>query len=100
MGEEEFHRYMSEVHAPLTHITASTRHLTQKLIDAQFINEASYDIITQIRFPNIQCFIDFRNDPFYKEKVKADHDVFTDPGKVVMSVGWVEDHIIDGKVVA
>ncbi|KAI0009449.1 EthD domain-containing protein [Xylariaceae sp. FL0662B] len=114
MGEEEFHHYMSEIHAPLvrdalarhgitqytmTHFTSSTKPLIERVTDAQFFNNADYDMITQIRFPDIQCFVNFRNDPYYKEKVMADHHVFTDPEKQFMSVGWVEDHIVDGKVV-
>jgi hypothetical protein len=123
MSEDEFHRYMSETHAPLvrealarhgitrytmvslilsilrrrspipetfanqkktlqTHSTTATRALMGQVMDAQFINDAPYDMITQIRFPAIQCFVNFRNDPYYKEKVMADHDVFTDPERV------------------
>lgn len=53
-----------------------------QVMDPQFIQDARYDIITQIRFPDVQCFVNFRNDPFYTEKVMADHDVFTDPERV------------------
>jgi hypothetical protein len=66
-----------------THFTTKTRSLMAQLRDDQFRNDAEYDIITQIRFPDIQCFVNFRNDPFYKEKVMADHDRFTDPDKVL-----------------
>ncbi|KAI0912703.1 EthD domain-containing protein [Ustulina deusta] len=114
MSEESFHHYMSEKHAPLvrdalarhgitrytmTHFTSETRASMAQVMDTQFIQGTGYDIITQIQFPDIQCFINFRNDPYYKEKVMQDHDVFTDPTRVYMSVGWVEDHIVDGKVV-
>lgn len=53
-----------------------------QVMDTQFIQDAGYDMITQIRFPDIQCFVNFRNDPFYQEKVMPDHDVFTDPERV------------------
>ncbi|KAI1198878.1 EthD domain-containing protein [Nemania serpens] len=113
MSEESFHHYMSEKHAPLvrdalarhgitrytmTHFTSETRALTAQVMDTQFVQGAGYDMITQIQFADIQCFVDFRNDPYYKERVMQDHDVFTDPARVYMSVGWVEDHIVDGKV--
>ncbi|OCL03380.1 hypothetical protein AOQ84DRAFT_302904 [Glonium stellatum] len=104
MEEEEFHRYMTEVYAPLvrdllvTHNTSATRSLMAQIRDIQFQNDADYDMVTQIRFPDTQNFVNFRNNPFYKEKIMADHDHFTDPERVFMSVGWVEGHIIDGQV--
>lgn len=66
------------------------------MLDAQFTQQLQYDVITQIRFPNIQCFMSFRNDSFYKETVMPDHAVFTDADKTFITVGWVEDHIVDG----
>lgn len=72
----------------------------EQVMDTQFIQVSEYDIITQIRFPDIQCFLNFKDDPFYKEVVAPDHDVFTDPQRVFLNIGWVEDHIVDGKVVA
>ncbi|KAL2126048.1 hypothetical protein VTI74DRAFT_1862 [Chaetomium olivicolor] len=83
----------------MTHFTTATRSQVAQVMDPQFIQDAGYDMITQIRFPDVQCFVNFRSDPFYKEKVMPDHDVFTDPERVYMSIGWVEDHIIDGRVV-
>ena len=53
----------------------------EAVTDAQFFKSTTYDIITQIRFPDIKCFINFRNDPYYQDIVMADHDVFTDPEK-------------------
>lgn len=50
-----------------------------EIMDSQFINAAGYDIVTQIRFHDIQCFINFKADSFYKEKVMPDHDRFTNP---------------------
>ena len=77
-----------EIEAPAkqvsqTHFTTKTRSLMAQIRDDQFQNDAEYDIITQIRFPDIQCFVNFRNDPFYTEKVMADHDRFTDPDRVL-----------------
>ncbi|KAL1835949.1 hypothetical protein VTK73DRAFT_5252 [Phialemonium thermophilum] len=98
MSEDDFHRYMSEKHAPLvrealarhgvtqysmTHFTSATRAQVARVMDPQFIQSIDYDIITQIRFPDVQCFVDFRADPFYKDRVAPDHDVFTDPERVL-----------------
>ena len=66
-------------------------------MDAQFSQQLQYDVITQIRFPSMQSFVNFRNDSFYKEMVMPDHDVFTDADKTFITVGWVEDHIVDGR---
>ncbi|EXJ93209.1 hypothetical protein A1O3_01766 [Capronia epimyces CBS 606.96] len=98
MGEDEFHRYMSEVHAPLVrdllakhgitrysmaHNTTRTRSLVSQIQDAQFPYNNAYDIVTQIRFPSIDNYVSFRNDPFYTEKIMPDHDRFTEPEKVL-----------------
>jgi hypothetical protein len=42
-----------------------------------------YDLITQIRFPNIQHLVDLKNDQIFKEKVLADNGRFTDPKRVL-----------------
>ncbi|EXJ91406.1 hypothetical protein A1O1_04518 [Capronia coronata CBS 617.96] len=98
MGEDEFHHYMSEIHAPLirdllvkhgitrysmTHNTTHTRSLVPQIQDSQFANNNAYDMVTQIRFPEIDNFVSFRNDPFYVEKIMPDHDRFTDPDRVL-----------------
>ena len=54
-----------------------------QVMDGQFLQGAGYDMITQIHFKDIQSFVNFRNDPFYKDKVMPDHDVFTDPDRVL-----------------
>ncbi|KAI0200587.1 EthD domain-containing protein [Astrocystis sublimbata] len=98
MSEDEFHKYMSEKHAPMvrdllarcgisqytmTHFTSETKSLMAQVMDEQFLQGTSYDMITQIQFKDIQSFVNFRNDPFYKDKVVPDHDVFTDPDRVL-----------------
>ncbi|KAK4459524.1 dimeric alpha-beta barrel [Cladorrhinum samala] len=112
LGEAEFHDYLTHSHAPLvkqvlarhgitrytmTHNTTATKSELAKVMDAQFSQQLQYDVITQIRFPSMQSFVNFRNDSFYKEMVMPDHDVFTDADKTFITVGWVEDHIVDGR---
>ena len=41
-----------------------------------------YDLITQIRVPDVKCLIELKNDAFFKEKVLADNGRFTDPKRV------------------
>jgi hypothetical protein len=86
MNFEEPLRRIIEVSAKQafqTHFTTKTRSLMAQVRDDQFRNDAEYDMITQIRFPDIQCFVNFRNDPFYTERIIADHDRFTDPDRVL-----------------
>lgn len=40
-----------------------------------------------------------KQDPFYKEKVMADHENFADTKRSKMMVGWIEDHVRGGRVV-
>lgn len=49
-----------------------------RIFDHQFANIADYDAVVQIVFRDIEDFVDFKNDPFYKEVVMADHDKFAD----------------------
>jgi hypothetical protein len=42
-----------------------------------------YDLITQIRFSDIEHLIDLKKDPIFKEKVLADNGNFTDPKRVL-----------------
>jgi hypothetical protein len=66
-----------------THNTSATRALLAQILDGWYQNDADYDIITQIGFPDIQNYINFRDDPVYKEKVEPDHYTFTDPERVL-----------------
>ena len=87
----------------------------------QFNNFADYDCIITAVFPDVQCFVRMKADPYFKEKVMPDHENFADTKRsryvlrvavgvgfrggvglmwvFRMSIGWIENHIVDGKKV-
>ncbi|MCJ1423846.1 hypothetical protein MMC29_001731 [Sticta canariensis] len=99
MSEEDYHQYMSEKHAPLTHNTSETRKLLAKIAGPQFDNHAEYDSFVQAVFKDVEDFVRMKADPLWREVVAPDHENFADTKRSCMTVGWVEDHILDGKVV-
>jgi hypothetical protein len=104
MSEEEFHCYVSDVLArhgitkytmvlpfhfvvtitirmSLTHCqnhnTPETMSLMKRFVEVSGLPQPiAYDMITQIEFPDIQCFVNFTEDPFYKEHILPDHGNF------------------------
>ncbi|PMD57494.1 uncharacterized protein K444DRAFT_564907 [Hyaloscypha bicolor E] len=114
MSEEDYHKYMSEVHAPLvrnlmvkygivswemTHNTSETRLLMSKIAGPQFNGIADYDCIVQATFRDIEDFVRMKADPFFREKVAPDHENFADTKRSKMTVGWIEHHIMENKLV-
>ncbi|KAF8428552.1 EthD domain-containing protein [Tirmania nivea] len=114
LSEEEYHHYLSKVHAPLvknlmvqygivrwsmTHNTTATRLLMEKLYDHQFANVADYDTIIRIYFSDIEAFVNMKRDPYFMKSVAPDHEKFADTTRSKMTIGWVEEHIRDGKAV-
>ncbi|KJZ73755.1 hypothetical protein HIM_06873 [Hirsutella minnesotensis 3608] len=93
MDEEEYRKYMTEVHAPLvqglmirhgidrfsmTHNPLTTRSLMSEISDTQFSNIADYDCIVQIQFQRVEQFVALKSDPEYWQIIFADHDKFAD----------------------
>jgi hypothetical protein len=66
-----------------THNTTETRQLLAEIGTPQNEGFMDYDLITQIRVPDVQNLVDLKNDPFFKEKVLADNGRFTDPTRVL-----------------
>lgn len=114
MSEEEYHKYMSEIHGPLvmglmakygmirfsmSHNTSATRAEMAKLFDPQFSNVADYDCIVTAVFPDVENFIRMKADPLYIAYCIPDHEKFADTKRSKMTIGWIEDHVRDGKVV-
>lgn len=55
--------------------------MASKIYDEQFANYADYDCIVQIVFPEVDCFVRMKEDPYYKEFIKPDHDKFADTAR-------------------
>ncbi|KAK7537939.1 EthD domain-containing protein [Phyllosticta citricarpa] len=115
ISEEEYRNHMVNTHAPLvrglmekygflswsmTHNTSETRPLMGKLYDPQFANIADYDVCIQIVFPDIDCFVKMKQDPFFKQNAGPDHEKFADTKRSQMTIGWYTPILQDGKVVA
>jgi|TARA_R110002003_G_scaffold234_4_gene16911 hypothetical protein len=63
------------------------------------INRSPYDAFVTIVFRNIQDYINVKNDPHYLSVVNPDHVNFADGPSTMMSFGWFEKHVADGKLV-
>ncbi|KAF2475266.1 uncharacterized protein BDR25DRAFT_391485 [Lindgomyces ingoldianus] len=113
ISDEDYRQYMINVHGPLvgslmekygfvswnmTHNTAKTRGLMQNIFDPQFANIAQYDSCIQIVFPDIECFVRMKADPFFREKVGPDHENFADTKASQMTIGWFAEILSEGKM--
>ncbi|KAF2688361.1 hypothetical protein K458DRAFT_440048 [Lentithecium fluviatile CBS 122367] len=114
LSEKEYHAYMSEKHGPLVkgllvkygiirfsmiHNTTETRKQMAKIVGPQFNNHADYDCFVQAVFKDVEDFVRFKADPFYVEVIHHDHENFADTTRSRMTVGWVDDHVLNGKSV-
>lgn len=63
------------------------------------VNVAPFDAIVQIVFRDIQDYINVKNDPHFMNVVNPDHVNFADVANTMMSAGWYEKHVADGKLV-
>ncbi|KAL8791877.1 MAG: hypothetical protein Q9195_005539 [Heterodermia aff. obscurata] len=115
MDEDAYHKYISETHAEhLKHLLVKNsivdytmQHNTPELmsgIDNLFpnlssVNHSSYDAFVTIVFRDIQDYINVKNDRHYMSVVNPDHANFADGPGTMMSFGWFEKHVADGKLV-
>ena len=58
-----------------------------------------YDAFIHIVFKIVQDF-NVTNDLYYKQLVVPDHRNFADHERTTMVTGWLETHIVNGKVVS
>ncbi|KAG6989879.1 hypothetical protein G7Y79_00062g093570 [Physcia stellaris] len=70
-----------------------------KIAGPQFDNHADYDCFVQAIFKDVEDFVRMKADPYYREVVAPDHENFADTTRSSMTTGWVEDHVLDGKIV-
>ncbi|KAK0509425.1 hypothetical protein JMJ35_007819 [Cladonia borealis] len=114
MSEEAYREYMTRNHAELvkelmvkygvvrwtqTHNTTSTRNLMRRLFDPEFANVVDYDCFSQVVFEDIEDYVRMKEDAFYLERVRGDHENFADTKRSRMTIGWIEEFIVDGKAV-
>ncbi|KAM3415772.1 hypothetical protein BST61_g9283 [Cercospora zeina] len=114
LSEEEYQNHMVNVSAPMTkelmvkygikrwtqiHQDSSTRELMSQLSDSQMRNVAPYDCFSQVVFESVEDYKRMKNDPYYREHLFQDHEKFADTEKSLMTIGWIEQFVNDGKVV-
>ena len=60
---------------------------------------ADCDCFIQIVFRDVQDYIAVKEDPHYKQVIFPDHANFADMTRTTMVTGWLETHVVDGKLV-
>lgn len=63
------------------HNTSSTRALMAQLYDAQMANIADFDCFSQVVFKSLEHYKMMKEDPWYKEQLRGDHEKFADTRK-------------------
>ncbi|KAL9609166.1 MAG: hypothetical protein Q9167_006043 [Letrouitia subvulpina] len=106
MDENEYHEYISKKHAGhlkdllvKNRIIDYTMNLDKLFPNLSSMNRAPYDAFVQVVFRDYQDYINVKDDPHYMNAVDPDHVNFVDGPNTMMSFGWFERHIVDGKVV-
>jgi EthD domain len=56
----------------------TTRPILTEITGPHFTNTADYDVVSQMMFPDVECFTSMLADPFYKENVMPDDANFAD----------------------
>ena len=65
-------------HIIQTHMNSTTRPILTQITGPHFANVADYDVVSQMMFPDVECFTSMLADPFYKENVMPDDVNFAD----------------------
>lgn len=50
----------------------------------------------QIVIPGIECFVNMKADPYFKQTIGPDHEKFADTGRSEMMIGWFAPLMRDG----
>ncbi|TPX09874.1 uncharacterized protein E0L32_008896 [Thyridium curvatum] len=114
MSEEDYRNHMVNVSAPMTkglmvkygikrwtqiHNQSATRAMMSQIIDPQMINIADFDCFSQVVFERVDDYKRMKQDPWYQEHLTRDHEKFADTKRSMMTIGWVEEFVRDGKEV-
>ncbi|KAL8690940.1 MAG: hypothetical protein Q9218_003733 [Villophora microphyllina] len=101
----------------MIHNNSTTRPLMAKIFDPQFANIMQYDCFIQATFTSIDDIVAMKADPYFKKYITPDHENFADTrgsqgrhplsagsiadfsGPSRMTIGYLEEFIIDNKVV-
>ncbi|KAL2072670.1 hypothetical protein VTL71DRAFT_12013 [Oculimacula yallundae] len=114
LTEDEFHAHWTQKHAPLAsawlqrngiigytqyHTPKSTRDLVAGVAKEFGWKVADYDGHVEFMVKNIEDLKRAVQDPEYPERVLPDEMRFMDQKNSVVTVGWEEVYVKDGKVV-
>ncbi|KAK3674114.1 hypothetical protein LTR78_005961 [Recurvomyces mirabilis] len=115
MEESAYHDYISQKHAGHLNdllvknkiVDYTMQHNTSPMVqdlDKLFpnlpsVNRSPYDAFVQIVFRDVQDYINVKDDPHYMNVVNPDHVNFADGPGTMMSFGWFERHVADGKLI-
>ncbi|CAK1361064.1 hypothetical protein CB0940_03525 [Cercospora beticola] len=112
MSEEEFHRHWTNSHAPKVSehlrkhgivgytqyhtpswLRAEARSQLPTLGDFTVENVVDYDGFVELRMPELSCFENAMNDPYYAEVVAPDEKSFWKFATSKITIGWEETYI-------
>ncbi|KAG5980254.1 hypothetical protein E4U55_004234 [Claviceps digitariae] len=114
MSEHDYRNHMVNVSAPMTkdlmvkygirrwtqiHNPSATRALMAELFDPQMCNVADFDCFSQVVFESIEDYKRMKQDPWYKRHLMHDHELFADTKRSMMTIGWIQEFVTDGKAV-
>ncbi|KAL2859782.1 EthD domain-containing protein [Aspergillus lucknowensis] len=68
-------------------------------MDPQMVNIADYDCFSQVVFRDLEGYKRMKEDPWYKEHLVRDHEVFADTKRSQMTIGWISQFVDRGVVV-
>ncbi|KAL4982476.1 EthD domain-containing protein [Aspergillus falconensis] len=113
VSAQEYYDYMVNVHAPhvggllakygivhwsMTHADVNSPAQFDKIRDGLFSNYAPFDVCVTLVMPDIETWIRFKADEFFKQSVGPDHARFADTKRSQMMLGWYTPLIKDGQL--
>jgi EthD domain len=73
-------------------MNSTTRPVLTQITGPHFANVADYDVVSQMMFPDVECFTSMLADPFYKENVMPDDVNFADMSRTKYAVPLPSKH--------